>query len=1406
MKVCVNGRRRIAAAVLETLENRRLLAASAIAFLGPDGRLIYAPDAQGDVIPDFSMVGYKTGNVPLPNTAGGVTVPVKRTINPGAPGVDMTSTIQGAIDDVEDDVMDANGFRGAVLLTAGNYPISSFLTINASGVVLMGVGDSSTTGTRLQATGTSTRILVQVDGSGSRSTSGTTYNITDSYVPVGARSFHVDTTASLSVGDSIVITRPSPADWIHDVGMDQIDNSDGGTSQWTPGSRNQNWERTVTAINGNLVTIDIPLTNSLDKQYDGGTFRHYTYSGRINQVGISDMYLYSDSLGAGDLAHATGSITMDRTSNGWINNVTSDGFASNQILLRGGTKFCTIDNTVIQNTTVSSQAPPAGLSMDGPLNLAQNIAMHGVYHAVAHTSVVPGPNVLYNITADGTGSDCGPHQRWSTGGLYDNVTISGNDLQANNRGASGSGHGWAGANYVFWNCSARNLEISSPPTAQNWAIGCTGTKSGDGVFESLGADVSPPQSLYLKQMWDRLHPNPTVQNAATATPNPLGGSLSTSLSVLGAQAGFAESGLTYTWSTLSKPAAASNPTFSANGANAAKNTTATLSQTGTYIFQVTITDAGGLSTTSHVVVTQNAATVISGTAGNDTIQVVRNGASIDVTVNGSTQSIPTTAQLVLNGLGGSDTITVSYSAGNGVPDGGLTIDAGAGSDVVSVIGSSGADAVTLSGALNVSVNGGLFSYVGFEQMNLALASGADTLTASGDASVGVNAMLLNLGGGGSLTMAAASTLPSFTDVNVNGATLSINGQNQTIESLNGNGTVNNSSGTAATLTLDDGVFSGVLANGGSGALSLTKVGAGTLVLSGANSYAGLSTLSGGVIESGNAASFAALMGQVRFNGGTFHVTADTTAANLANKFTTGFSGATSASIGTFDVDTNVTLTIGGPAGASLQTAGGGGSGGPFIKLGAGTLRIISANGQQDDPLLLKQGTIIAEHADALGRGDSGVSIDMVSGTTLILRQDVSTNFQTPIGRIAPGAILNIVLDRLTPGGGVTHSLNSLSTLTTFTLNLTTGANVTSGTAGLALGSVSQGGNGTYSVPANIVLTVSGAITNFVNDNVPAFYSITKTGTGTMVLAGANEHAATTISGGILQIGNGGTTGTPGSGNITNNATLVFSRGDAVTVANVISGTGAVQQSGVGLTNLTAINTYTGATTVNAGTLRVDGSVASSSGVTVGSGATFIAGVTQNLKALTINSGGAANVPAGANKVLRTNVLTLSGTARLDLNDNDIILDYTGSTPMAAIRAALLAGRNNGAWNGNGIFSSVAAAGTGLALGSGEASALGLSSFDGQTIDSTTLLIKFTYDGDATLDGQVDVADLGRLASSWQSIGPWTSGDFDYSNTIDVNDLGLLASNWQRGVGAPLAPVSPRRASRDLSPIPRAVGV
>ena len=99
-------------------------------------------------------------------------------------------------------------------------------------------------------------------------------------------------------------------------------------------------------------------------------------------------------------------------------------------------------------------------------------------------------------------------------------------------------------------------------------------------------------------------------------------------------------------------------------------------------------------------------------------------------------------------------------------------------------------------------------------------------------------------------------------------------------------------------------------------------------------------------------------------------------------------------------------------------------------------------------------------------------------------------------------------------------------------------------------------------------------------------ALTMNGTGTETLSGANTYTGTTtISAGTLEIGNGGTTGSLGSGAVTDNSALVFALSSNVTVANVISGSGSLTQEGSGTTTLTGANTYSGVTSLSAGTLQ-----------------------------------------------------------------------------------------------------------------------------------------------------------------------------------------------------------------------------
>jgi hypothetical protein len=494
---CVDLRRNLG---FETLELRALLASVE---WDTAGDLIYAPTAVGDRVPDFSNVGYRGGVVGIPN------VPVVLTVQPVA-GDDM-ATIQAAIDQVEAMPLNPDGFRGAVLLQAGEYQISDRLNINASGIVLRGEGDGPT-GTVLRATGTTQRTLIRFAGSGSRSTvAGTTRQIVDKVVPVGARSFQVDSTAGLAVGETVIVNRPTTTEWVAAIGMNLLD------IPWVAGNHEPNWDRVITRIEGNSITVDAPLTNSLDLNYGGGNIRQYTWANRISNVGVENLRGISDFASATDENHATWLVEMTAMENGWIRNLQAYNFRQGIVTLKSTSKWVTVDDC----ESYDPKSPIVGgerytYDVYGQLNLVQNSHASQGRHDYVIGSAVPGPNVFVNNTAVNAYSDTGPHHRWSTGGLFDNLDIDGNNINVQNRGNSGTGHGFAGANMVIWNSTADGFIVHNPPTAQNWLVGSTGPISGGtffvgphdpGTVESHGVAVQP-RSLYHAQLQERLaYPN-----------------------------------------------------------------------------------------------------------------------------------------------------------------------------------------------------------------------------------------------------------------------------------------------------------------------------------------------------------------------------------------------------------------------------------------------------------------------------------------------------------------------------------------------------------------------------------------------------------------------------------------------------------------------------------------------------------------------------------------------------------------------------------------------------------------------------------------------------------------------------------------------------------------------------------
>lgn len=480
---------------------------------GPDGRLRYTPyTARGDLIPDFSHCGYGGGDRAIP------AVPVRETLEPGPAETDDTPRIQAALDRLAALPPDANGLRGALLLRRGTYTCRTGLQIRAGGIVLRGEGDGET-GTRIIAAMKQAGPLVGIGGpSGPREESATRREITDDYVPVGARSFTVADASGYAAGQTVFVIRRGNAAWITELGMDRITpraSDPASTKQWTP--FDLRFDRVITAVEGNRVTVDAPIACAIDRQWGGGALVRYADPARIENSGVESLRAistydpartadYQGRTGPVDEDHATYLVRFENVKNAWARGLTTLHFAHGPAYMDETAKWVTVDDCrALAPVSIITGGRRYPYCILGQLVLVSNCYSAEARHAFVFGARVPGPNVFFNCRSEKDYATSEPHHRWSVGGLYDNVDAS---MAIQDRQWMGSGHGWAGANYVVWN-SKGELVCQQPPTAQNFAIGFTGKKTKgafarpDGWWESQGVRVEPG-SLFLAQRQDRL--------------------------------------------------------------------------------------------------------------------------------------------------------------------------------------------------------------------------------------------------------------------------------------------------------------------------------------------------------------------------------------------------------------------------------------------------------------------------------------------------------------------------------------------------------------------------------------------------------------------------------------------------------------------------------------------------------------------------------------------------------------------------------------------------------------------------------------------------------------------------------------------------------------------------------------
>ena len=486
---------------------------SKLATMGADGRLHYtAYTEQGDRLPDFSHCGYGGGGVPLPD------VPEQVTLGPQPGESDDAPRIQQAIDQVGALPLGRDGFRGAVLLKRGTYRCGATLHLRASGVVLRGEGVEAD-GTVLIATYRTPDPLIKIGGSGGPQAQGAVVEVADAYVPVGARSLTVANAAEFSVGQTVFVIRRGNEAWISEIDMDHITpraSDPQSTRQWRPFELR--FDRVITAIEGNRLTLDAPIGCAIDRRWGGGAVQRYEDPGRIERCGVESLlarsaYDASKTAQRGDETvevdedHATWLVDFGAVKHAWARRLATEKFAHGIATLRDAAKWVTVEDCAARApVSVITGGRRYTYNIQGAqLVLVQRCFADRARHAFVFGSQVAGPNVFLDCRATNSYATSEPHHRWSVAGLFDNVE---DDIAFQDRQWMGSGHGWSGANYVAWNCRG-SLICQQPPTAQNFAIGFVGRRQPGafprtaGWWESEGTPVVP-RSLYQQQLADRL--------------------------------------------------------------------------------------------------------------------------------------------------------------------------------------------------------------------------------------------------------------------------------------------------------------------------------------------------------------------------------------------------------------------------------------------------------------------------------------------------------------------------------------------------------------------------------------------------------------------------------------------------------------------------------------------------------------------------------------------------------------------------------------------------------------------------------------------------------------------------------------------------------------------------------------
>ncbi|NII55029.1 autotransporter-associated beta strand repeat-containing protein [Luteibacter sp. SG786] len=864
----------------------------------------------------------------------------------------------------------------------------------------------------------------------------------------------------------------------------------------------------------------------------------------------------------------------------------------------------------------------------------------------------------------------------------------------------------------------------------------------------------------------------------------------------------------------------------------------TLTDSGTVVGGGTLVkDGAGILVLSGANTYTGGSTVTAGTlqAGSATAF----GGSGPVTVNAGATLDASTFKVTIGGLNGAGNVTLGTGGGlvingNGTFSGAIggpgSVTVVGHSEVMNGCGSSYTGATTLSSATistDCLANGGQASGIGASgsaPANLTLSSGTliytggsvaidrgIQLTGNGALSVSNAATTLGIGGtiqgtgqmqklgSGTVEFGGTNTYTGGTYVRAGilragatnafgtgyatlddtaGAALDLNGFNTGVSYINGGGTTGgNIDLGSATLTITNGALNFAGAISGTG--NLVKNGGGTQLLSGsASTYTGTTTVNAGQLQ----------VYELADGGATSSIGSSGSAAgNLV------LNGGTLAYVGAGDA-TNRLLTLGPSTTSALDASGTGAV--QFTSTGA--LAFSGANTSQTVTLT---GTSAANNGLALQIADNGTGKTSMRKTgtgTWILRNPASTytGVTTITGGVlgvdklgnggqassigqSSGAAANLVI-----GSGATLRYTGTGDTTDRLFTLSTGASVieSSGTGAIVFsntGSAAYAGNGNRTLGLGGSNTGLNAMGGSIIDGPGGVTTVAKNDAGTWALTGNNTYTGNTVvNGGILQIGAGGTTGSIASPSVIVAAgTLAFDRSDTMTLAGTVSGAGNVVQQGTGTTVFTAANTYTGGSTISAGTLQLGNGGANGSivgNVTDNGTLAFNRSDVYTFGGLIGGTGGVTQLGGGTTVLTAAN--TYAGATNVQAGTLLINGDQAAATGTTTVQSG-------GTLGGKGVIGGNVTVESGGALSPGDAGAAGTLTIDGNLNLASGAALNYQFGqantvggalndltvvhGNLTLDGTINVA-----ATPGGSFGPGLYRIVSYDGALTDNGLAL----------------------------------